>query len=132
MKKTGIWIDSKKAWIYKLDKEKEEFEQIVSEVEDTRASGGYGGAIPYAAQVANPDDKIQNRKNQQFKNFFDEISKKVHDSDEILIEGPAEAKLGLLRFIKEINSMKDVNLEMRNADKRTENQFRAEVKNYFK
>ncbi len=127
MKKAGIWLDSKEAWIYKLHGQGEEFVQIFSQVEDTKAGGGYGGASPYGPQMAAPDDKILNRRKHQFKQFFDEIREKIEGSNEILIEGPAEAKLGLHRFIEEVASMKNAHLEIRSADKRTDNQFRASI-----
>ncbi|NND94184.1 MAG: hypothetical protein HKN45_04915 [Flavobacteriales bacterium] len=131
MKKAGIWIDSQKAWIYTLENSDEEFEQVISEVEDTRVGGGYGGATPYGPQVANPDDKIMNRRDHQFNRFFENVSNKLKGTNEVLIEGPAEAKIGLMKFIKELSALRDVQLEMRTADKLTENQFRAEVKDYF-
>lgn len=131
MKKSGIWIDSRKAWIIKLADAGELFEELISDVEDTHAVAGYGGSVAYQAQGAKSDDKILNRRKKQFKDFFDKIITRVKDSESILIEGPAEAKLGLFRKIKEDRSMSKVLLQLRDADKMTDNQFKAEVRQYF-
>lgn len=131
MAKAGIWIDSKKAWIMKISNSEEVFEQIISDVDDSRVGGGSGTSIPHQSQSANPEDRLLNKRNEQFKEFFDKVMATVKDSESILIEGPAEAKLGLVKKIKGNKTMKEVPVEMRNADSLTENQFRADMRNYY-
>ncbi|NNC82866.1 MAG: hypothetical protein HKN79_04750 [Flavobacteriales bacterium] len=131
MKRSGVWIDSKKAWIYSLENESEEFMELESAVEDTNPGGGYGGAKAFNPQVASPENKILHRKKQQFKEFYTDISENIKDCEQVLIEGPAEAKLGLLQFIKDIHGMRDVKVELRNADSMSENQFKAGVRDYY-
>ena len=131
MKKSGIWIDSKKAWISSLENGNEEFVQVTSDVEDTNPGGGYGGAKKYGPQVASPEDKILKRKKQQFKAFYADVVEHVKDVDEVLVEGPAEAKLGMLQFIKEQHGMRDTKVTLRTTDSITENQFKAGVREFF-
>ncbi len=129
---TGIWIDSKEAWIFTLKNGKEFFSKIISQVEDTHPGGGYGGKVPYGAQVPYPEDKILHRKQNQFRSFFSDIAERIRNSDRVLIEGPAEAKIGLSKFLNKKNiRFKDQSISMRVANRMTENQFKAEVRKHF-
>nr|AWJ66212.1 hypothetical protein [uncultured bacterium] len=131
MKGSGIWIDSKKAWIMRLDGEKEHFLIETSGVEDTHPGGGYGGEVPYGPQIASPENKILFRRDLILKKFFDRVIDKVGKPDRILIEGPAEAKLGLFKRVEDNHELNKIEVEVRAADKKTENQFKASVRDYF-
>ena len=130
--KSGIWIDSRKAWVLTLDGKHEKFSEILSNVEDTHSAGGYGGSIPYGAQVANPEDKIQHRKMQQFQAFYKDVIDHIGASDAILIQGPAEAKQGLHKSIEATNKFRETRVEVQSADSITQNQFMSSVRSHFK
>jgi stalled ribosome rescue protein Dom34 len=131
MEKTGIWIDKRQAWVLRLDGQQEHFEVLQSEVEDFNPAGGYGGKVPYSAQVANPEDKIQNRQEAQLHRFFDQVIDRVKSSSHVLIEGPAEAKTGLYKQIATNNQLKSIIVEARSSDKKTENQFKSGIREFF-
>ena len=125
---SAIWLDKRQAWIYKTDGEVEEFEKVESAVDEMKPSGGYRGDSPDQSQGGTPDDKILNRQLGQFRTYFDEIIAKVRDAEKLVIEGPAETKLGLLKRIKEQKRLNNIELNIKNADSMTINEFKAEAR----
>lgn len=131
MKTTGIWIDRKRAWIMTIDGAEEKFNTVESEIEDYHPAGGYGGKVPYGPQIANPEDKIQNRQDAQLKDFFQDVLKATGTQNRILIEGPADTKVHLSKFIDNEHNFRDCEVVTRDSDKKTENQFKAGIREYF-
>ncbi len=133
MKKTGIWLDSKTAYIISVnEKGHTDTEIVLSKVEDFRPHGGSGTRFKGGPQDVVQDSKYLERRNQQFKSYFTNITKYLKDSEEILIFGPA---LTGKHFVSELENnhrnlfekVKDVN----KADNMSKNQLRAYVLDYF-
>ena len=133
MKKTGIWLDKKKALIVKLDNGKEKFIAIKSNVEDYHPTGGSGTRFKGGPQDVVQDSKYLEREKHQLKNYFKELASNLHDADEIALFGPAGTNE---KFNKELKKKyKDIGQkvkEVKKADSMTSNQVVALVKKYFK
>lgn len=123
--KSAIWIDKRQAWILKMKGDQEEFEQVDSSIDESKPGGGYRGTTPDQSQGGKADDHVLNRQLGQFQEFFDEIISKVENSEKVVIEGPAETKMALLKRFREQKRLREIELELRNADSMTLNQFKA-------
>lgn len=63
--------------------------------------------------------------------YYRELSELIRQYDEVLIFGPTEAKTELYDTFKDDNLYSKIKVEIRPADKMTENQQHAFVKAYF-
>lgn len=133
MKKTGIWLDKKKAFIVNLENGREDFITIKSNVEDYHISGGSGSRFKGGPQDVVQDSKYLEREKHQLKNYFKELATKINDADEIAIFGPAGTNE---KFNKELSKKyKEVAKKVKKvkkADSMTSNQVVALVKKHFK
>lgn len=131
MKNTGIWIDGTKAVIVKLphDTVTEITANIDNKVhhENESDKGTYLGG----GHHNNNEKKFEERKNHQVSDYFKNVLSEVKDSKNIYIFGPAETKTHLKSYIEKDKSI-DLNLNaIESAEKMTNNQIVAAVKNHF-
>ena len=133
MKKyTGIWLDQEKAFVISKLNGEEDFFKVRSEVDGrVRVSGGSRSKTPYGPQEAVSENTREERRKHQLRRYYQAIIKELNDSDEILIFGPGEAKLGLVREIKKSKALNSRIAGVETADKMTEAQMRAKVNSYF-
>ena len=114
----GLWIDRANAVIVLLNAEGEEIKHIDS---DTRNH-------PHSNEVS--DDIRLGVETEYLKQYYDEIIGCVSEAESVFIFGPGEAKNQLKkRFERENHNRKSVAVET--ADKMTEPQVPAKVRNHF-
>ena len=132
MKKTGVWLDKKKALIVKLENGKENFLAIKSNVEDYHVSGGSGSKGKGGPQDVVQDSRYLERQKHQLKDYFKELASNLSDADEIALFGPSGTNE---KFNKELKKKyKDIGIKVKGvkkADSMTSNQVIALVKKYF-
>ncbi len=128
---TGIWLDTRNAHIVRIQGDQVSSKTIESEVESFNPRGGYGGANKQMPQDAISEQKMLERRKSQLTKYFQEIMELVSDSDEILIIGPGEVKLGLEKEMKKRNDIGAKIVAVQPADSMTENQIVAKVKAFF-
>lgn len=130
MKRTGIWLDKKKALIVEINQEKEAMKIIYSDIENfnVTANKHKGGA-----QEIVKDRKFLEREKNQFKTYFKDIAAEIDDTDALVIFGPAKT---YEKFAKELN---DNHVELSSkikgvskVDSMTDNQVKAWVRDFFK
>jgi len=129
----GIWIDHRKAVIVTITDHGEAIDRVESEIErKVRLSGGSrAGKTPYGPQQVSVDGKQEERIKRQLRRYYQEIIHKIGDAKRILILGPGEAKT---EFKKELEKSKQLALKKivtQPADKMTEKQIAAKIRNYF-
>ena len=133
MKKTGIWLDKKKALIVDLDNGNETLLTVKSDVEDFHISGGSGTRLKGGPQDVVQDSKYLEREKHQLSNYFKELATKIDNSEELVIFGPAGTNE---KFYKELQKKyKDISKKVKDvvkADSMTSNQIVALVKKYYK
>jgi len=129
---TGIWIDTHQAIIVKIMDDEVSISKVTSAVEDYHIKGGYGGKTPYAPQQAVSETTLQERKNHQLNEFYNEIIERIEFSKGIYILGPGIVKKGLSKQIEADNNLKDKLFAVDTSDKLTDNQLKAKVKDFFK
>ena len=133
MKKTGIWLDKKKALIVKLENSKETLLTVKSNVEDFHISGGSGTRFKGGPQDVVQDSKYLERQKHQLQIYFREVADKITNSDDIVLFGPAGTNE---KFYKELqNKYKGIARKVRDvkkSDSLTSNQVVALVKKFYK
>ncbi len=133
MKKTGVWLDKKKALIVNLEDNQETLLTVKSDVEDFRISGGSGTRLKGGPQDVVQDSKYLEREKHQLQNYFNEVADEISNSDEIVIFGPAGTNDKLNKYLQKkfkplAEKVKDVN----KADSMTSNQVVALIKKYYR
>jgi len=133
MKKTGIWLDKKKALIVNLENSREILITVKSNVEDFRISGGSGSKFKGGPQDVVQDSKYLERKKHQLQNYFKELATHLIDSDEIVLFGPAGTNEKFYKSLqKKFKPISKKVSAVKKSDSMTSNQVVALVKKYFK
>lgn len=117
----GLWIDHRKAIIVFLKGDEEEIKQIKSDFEKSHDSGG---------SSIRADDQVQNETTEHLNKYYDEVISALQNTEAVLILGPGEAK-GELKKRLEKSNHNAPEIEVETADKMTENQLVAKVREHF-
>lgn len=123
--KVGLWIDHRKAVIVTIVGEKEEIKELTSGMENhVRFSG-----------AASADHAGEDTRDRQFENhltdYYEKIVGLLGDAESIHIFGPGEAKGELEAVLKKKNPKARISAS-EPADKMTDRQIAAKVREYFK
>jgi stalled ribosome rescue protein Dom34 len=129
-KNIGLWIDRKQAFIVREGAEKPEV--IVSKVEPRiRYSGGTRIGGQYNQRV-DSELRYNDRFQHQLREYYQSVIAAIRDAENILIFGPGEAKLELEREIQKFKPLAKKLLKVETADKMTEKQIVAYVRDFYK
>lgn len=74
---------------------------------------------------------MHNKEQQKQGEYYKKIGEAIKSYDEIILFGPTDAKLELYNLIKEDQQFSKIKIEVQQADKMTENQEQAFVRDYF-
>jgi len=125
----GVWIDHHKAVIVRIMDHGEDTRRIDSDV-DNPVSSVNGSTNPYTRNDFVAEDKLQRKLAGRLDKYYDAIIASIRDADATLILGPGEAKLELRKRIEGTSSGHLV-AELQAADKLTDRQIAAKVRQYF-
>jgi hypothetical protein len=131
-KEVGLWIDHRRAVIViNLDQE-EIIKRITSDVEKHVR---YSGASQASGGSESHNDTTEDGRDRRFDNqldrYYDEVITYLRDSTSILILGPGEAK-GELQKRLEGQRLSCRIVAYQTADKMTDHQILAEVRQHFR
>ena len=133
MKKTGIWIDKKRAVIITIEQNGEEVHEVYSEIDDFHVKGGSGTRFKGGPQDVVHDSKYLAHEKKQFKDYFNELIPFVQRADSVVIFGPAQAGKKLAKEISERHASLQPKIRaVEKADNMTPNQLKAWVRDYFR
>lgn len=131
-KNIGVWLDTEKAYIITLENGNSQIETIESEVETrVRFKGETKAYSRMGNQFINPAKRTTHRRRHQFKQYFENISSKLENAEEIYLFGPAETKVHLAKHINKNTNLNDRVRKIESEDNMTENQMIARVKEIF-
>jgi stalled ribosome rescue protein Dom34 len=119
-KNIGIWMDHSTANFINLDKEKNNF-TIQSNFT----------FIDKEAALKRSESLMHNKENQLHESFYKEIGHEILKYNHILVFGPTNAKTELLNYLKKDLHFKDIQIDIKSADKMTENEKYAFVWTHF-
>lgn len=129
---TGIWIDSKQAIIVKLNNNTETVLKVPSGIEGRVRIPGEGKQYTRMGDhFFNDEKKMEEKHNHQLSGYFKNVIEKIKDSDDILIIGPSESKLGLQKAISESKLFSPKRVVVDAEDHMTDKQVVAKVKEHF-
>jgi hypothetical protein len=130
--KAGVWIDQRKAVIVIVSPTEEHTTLIVSNVEKhPERSGDSPLKGPYESRQVPPDDRRQMALTGELNTYYDAVIAAIRDAASLLIFGPGEAK-GEFKKRLEKKKLGGRVVAMESADKMTDPQIAAKVRDYFK
>lgn len=121
--KAGVWIDHKRAVIVSASVDGVVTKTVESEI---GSHGRYSGP-----QDAGGEKKYEARHGQQLDHYYDEVISQVGHAEAFLIFGPGEAKLELKERLSRSKALADRVVDIETADKLTDPQIVAKVKQHF-
>ena len=131
MKNIGLWIDHKKTVLVIQNEHGENIQQIDSGIgRHVRYRGASHSKSPFSAQYQQGDDQLDNKLTEQLNKFYEKVIAQLRQADAVLIFGPGEAKRELEKRIAH-EKVKVPVMKIETADKMTERQIAAKVRNYF-
>lgn len=131
-RQTGIWLDGSGATLVHLEDNDLHMEHIQSEVENAVHHQGEGESGTFFGQThANAEKRLDERRKHQINAYLNTVMTGLERSEEILILGSGEAPLWLKNRIAEHNSLADRVRAVEPAQRMTENQLRARIKEFF-
>ncbi len=132
MKKTGIWLDQKEANIITLADDSFQKKTIYSDIETReRFEGEKKQFGRFGDQYLNNEQSKSNRISEQTNRYLNAILSELKNTDELFLFGPAQTKVKLEKGILNNPDLSSKLKEILNAEKMSENQKVAYVKEYF-
>ena len=127
----GLWLDHRQAVIVVISDKGIVTQRILSGVEkQLRRSGDSPLKGPYEAQSVPADDSQEAILTGALNTYYDEVIGWISQADALLLFGPAEAKDELKKRL-EHSGLGKLIIGVETADKMTDRQIEAKVKQYF-
>ena len=121
-KQLGIWMDHSIAYLIELSNDTIIQHEVTSEF--THDDKKFG---------LSKDEKHMHIKQQHLQSgYYKKLCEAIRNFHEVVLFGPTEAKNELLNLLKTDHLFENVKIEVKHADKMTENQMHAFVREYFK
>jgi stalled ribosome rescue protein Dom34 len=132
MKNVGIWIDKKEAKIVSIEARNEHLDTIVSDIQYFHPSEGRGTRLKDRLQDAVQYSKYLEREKHQLGKFFRDITRCITGVNAIVIFGPAQTGEKLYdKLLEKQYQFNPKTISIKKADKMTDSQIMAWVRNYY-
>lgn len=129
MKKTGIWIDHRRAVIVTIENGNESMQTIEGDMDrEHKAAGRRGTPTPYGPQVPVNEHRFQNNFKRHVANFYKNVIKAIGKTDQLFVMGPAQAKHEFAGELEKVADLRNVPLKIETADSMTDPQVAAKVR----
>lgn len=126
----GLWIDHKRAVIVTVSESGETTQRMDSNLEKrVRYAFSRPGRNAKPHETSSEDGRDR-RYNEHLNQYYDKVIKQLQDATDVLILGPGEAKTELQDRLQKDSTFKAL-VVVKSADKLTEAQIVAEVREYF-
>jgi stalled ribosome rescue protein Dom34 len=121
-KRVGIWMDHSSANIMAFTSE--------GPIETATIESPF--THEQKEQSLRRSEKLMNNKEQQeAAAYYKNLGEVIKGYDEVILFGPTDAKAELFNLLKADHHFENIKIEVKQADKLTENQQHAFVKDYF-
>ncbi len=132
MMRLGIWLDCEKAFVISVSEDDYRTEWVHSNVENrVRYDGETKSSSRLGGMFVNPSRKRMERRKHQLREYFASLTPKIRGSEAILLFGPADTAKHLFKEIRQMKGFRDIPVRVEKADKMTENQMIARVREYY-
>jgi len=132
MKKIGIWLDKKTAYIVTLNEPEPILDIVDSELEFYHPKGGSRSKTRWGPQEVVQDSRYLEREKHQLKKYFQAIIEKLTKAEALMIFGPGQA---CQKLKKEIDThypeLAGRIAKVEKANSMTDKQIIAWVRNYY-
>lgn len=119
-KNLGIWMDHANAELIDLNSDKKS-QVIVSKFTfETKEEA-----------LSRSENVMHNKQQQMHEAYYKEIANTILKYDRVLLFGPTNAKTELFNYLNEDLHFKGIQIDIKAADKMTDNEKDAFVKSYF-
>jgi hypothetical protein len=117
----GIWMDNSTAHVIEFGQKIVEIQVIHSkftheEREESMTKG---------------ENRMHNKEQQLQAEYYKELGEVIKNYKEVILFGPTNAKVELLHILQENHHFDNIKIDVQAADKMTDNQQQAFVKDYF-
>lgn len=129
----GIWLDHEKASIVTIANGITTISHLNAEIENNNhfLHGASASATHFGHQEVTLERKIERRHKEHLHHYYQSIIHQIRDGKKIFIFGPGKAKIELEKEIKRTNDLATKIIAVESADKMTDHQIVAKVKNVF-
>ncbi|MBK9109793.1 MAG: hypothetical protein IPM92_15835 [Saprospiraceae bacterium] len=129
---TGIWLDSKEAFVLKTTTDGRSTQHIHSDIETHERIKGEGKEYTRLGSVyIDPEKTHENRREHQAQQYFEKIAHELQDVDEFIVFGPAQMKQAFSSWIEEHRDFQKKLTATLTTDKMTENQIFDFIQDYY-
>ncbi|HNM25534.1 MAG TPA: hypothetical protein PKL15_08900 [Saprospiraceae bacterium] len=130
---TGIWLDFRDAYVITItDNGEANIRHFRSEIHHEETKGGSRSKSPWGPQFSPADDVNLERDKHAEHRYFQKIIESIGpDTEEIVIFGPAEAKIGLKKAIEGIKHYKPRLCGVLPSDYLSQNEMVALMRDFF-
>lgn len=129
MKKVGIWIDHRRAVIVTIEHGQESIVVMDSDVDGRpKAAGRSGSSTKWGPQAPINERRLEENYKLHVVNFYKDVIKAIGKPDQLLVMGPAQAKLEFSNELDKVAGVRDVPRKVETADKMTDPQVAAKVR----
>ena len=135
-KKIGLWMDQSHALFLGYDKEEATLlEDLPSAIVSRSRIAGEGSDTtllgPSPGPASNNEKKKNNIHSNQLYAYFHQLEKKLMDKEELLLMGPGVTKTHFFHHLQAKKQFGKLKIEVVDADKMSEKQLLAKVKQKF-
>ena len=119
--KLGIWMDHASANIIEYPSDSKEIKTIESEFTHDEKE----------LTLSKSERMMHNKEQHEQKDYYRKLGELIIKYDDVILFGTTDAKVELFNYIRKDNRYANIKVEIEKTDKKTENQQRAFVKEYF-
>jgi len=120
-KKLGIWMDHSNAHLMEFTNDSIETRIITSKF--THADKMH--------TLHRSENIMHNKEQHQQSEYYKKLGDAIRNYEEVILFGPTDAKAELFNTLREDHNFAQIKIETQQADKMTENQLHAFVKEHF-
>ncbi|MEO6189799.1 MAG: hypothetical protein ABIO44_04920 [Saprospiraceae bacterium] len=121
-KNLGIWMDHSNAHLMELNDEP---------IKTTSIQSKFTHEVKEES-LHKSENLMHNKEQHQQSAYYKKLGDTIKNYNEVILFGPTNAKVELYNLLKEDNHFADINIQIKNAPKMTENQQHAFVREHFK
>lgn len=120
-KKLGIWMDHASAHLM----------EFTAGTVTTEAVGSKFTHDAEGHDISKGESLMHNKEQHEESAYYKELGKEISKYDDVLLFGPTDAKTELFNLLKADSHFGKIKIEVKQADKMTDNQQHAFVKDHF-
>jgi len=129
MKKVGIWIDHRTAVVVTIEDGQESIKTIEGTADrQPKAAGRSGNPTKWGPQATINEHRVAENYRLHVVNFYKDVIKSIGKADQLLIMGPAQAKLEFVEEVEKVADLRAVPRKVETVDKMTDPQVAAKVR----